>query len=47
MENKNVQGYSDEMEMGEFLEDVYRGISHIRVGIWLLVALEVAKFVLW
>jgi hypothetical protein len=42
-----VKGYTDEMEMGEFLGDVYRGVSHIRVGIWCLVVLELAKFVLW
>ena len=46
MENK-VQGYNDEMEMGNFLEDVYRGITQIRTAVWLLVALEAAKFVLW
>lgn len=49
MSNKEtvVKGYTDEMEMGEFLGDVYRGVNHIRVGIWLLVLLELAKFVLW
>ncbi len=46
MENK-LQGYSEEMEMSDFLEDVYKSLSHIRTGVWLLVALEVAKFVLW
>ena len=39
--------YDDEMEMGEFLGDMYRGVSHIRTGVWLLVALEAAKFLLW
>ena len=49
MSNKEtaVKGYTDEMEMGEFLGDVYRGVSHIRAGIWCLVILELAKFVLW
>jgi hypothetical protein len=42
-----VKGYTDEMEMGEFLGDMHRGLSHVRVGIWLLVVLELAKFVLW
>lgn len=39
--------YSDEMEMGEFLADVYGLLNGIRVGVWLLVVLELSKFVLW
>jgi hypothetical protein len=46
MENK-MEKYSDEMEMGEFLGDMHRGLSHVRVGIWLLVILELSKFILW
>lgn len=44
---QEMQGYSDEMEMGSFLEDVYSLLSAIRTGVWLLVALEAAKFLLW
>lgn len=39
--------YSDEMEMGDFLGDVYKCLSAIRTGVWLLVVLEAAKFLLW
>lgn len=46
-ETTQVKTYDDEMEMGEFLGDVYRGISHIRTGVWLLVVLEASKFLLW
>ena len=41
------QVYRDEMEMGEFLGDVYGQLSHIRTAVWLLVGLEAAKFLLW
>ncbi len=42
-----MQGYSDEMEMGDFLSEVYTLLSNIRTGVWLLVGLEAAKFLLW
>jgi len=47
IKEEEMQGYTEEMEMGKFLSDLYRGINHVRTGVWLLVVLEVAKFVLW
>ena len=46
METK-VEKYEEEMEFGDFLASFYKGVNHIRVGIWCLVVLEAAKFILW
>ena len=47
MQRENVENYEEEMDFGEFIANVYRGVNHIRVGVWLLVILEAAKFVIW
>ncbi len=47
MQREQVNKYEEEMDFGEFIANVYRAVNHIRVGIWCLVVLEVAKFVLW
>ena len=47
MGNDEVKNYDTEMEVADWTENVYKGINHIRVGVWLLVVLEAAKFVVW
>jgi len=47
MESKEMKSYDTEMDVADWTEGMYRGVLHIRTGIWLLVALEIAKFVLW
>jgi hypothetical protein len=47
MGNDDVKNYDTEMEVADWTENVYKGINHIRVGVWLLVVLEAAKFLIW
>lgn len=46
-ETARVKKYDDEMEMGEFLGDMYSGLNKVVLGVWCLVVLEAAKFLLW
>ena len=39
--------YDKDMETQDWTEVLYKNVSAIKVGVWLLVALEAAKFVLW
>lgn len=46
MENSRVE-YNKEMAVEDWTEGLYKNVGAIKVGVWLLVLLEIAKFVLW
>ena len=47
MQEGTQMEYDKEMETQDWTEGLYKNIRAIKVGVWLLVALEAAKFVLW
>lgn len=45
-EGKQME-YDKDMETQDWTEGLYKNVSAVKVGVWLLVLLEAAKFVLW
>lgn len=47
----NIEGthveYDKEMLVEDWTEGMFKNLSHIKLGIWLLVVLEAAKFLIW
>ncbi len=39
--------YDKDMETQDWTEGLYKNLAWIKVGVWLLVGLEAAKFILW
>jgi hypothetical protein len=44
---ENRVDYNKEMAVEDWTEGMYKNLSAIKVGVWLLVILECAKFVIW
>ena len=44
---ENRVNYDKEMAVEDWTEGMYKNLTAIKVGVWLLVLLETAKFVLW